>query len=210
MFLGDHPTLDSAKVQILPNYPPQIWHATDNRAWLLEPASPLRLIYVGSLSRRDTFIAEVIDWVVENENAELDIYCYNLDGDTREFLGSIDDARVRFHAQGVDYDELPQLLSDYHVGLILYRANTPNYEFNASNKLFEYLAVGLDVWYPVQMKGVHPYATSTLRPRVFQVDFDDLENTLPERLDARASLPQNDPPTTAEEVYSVLRSHIKA
>jgi hypothetical protein len=60
---------------------------------------------------------------------------------------------------------LPQVLSQYDVGLILYRCRTLNFVYNATNKLFEYLVCGLDVWYPPCMLGLKTYARSTIAPR---------------------------------------------
>ncbi|MFM7166453.1 MAG: hypothetical protein ACKO3T_14530, partial [Planctomycetaceae bacterium] len=39
---------------------------------------------------------------------------------------------------------------------------------------FEYLACGLDVWYPGCMLGIRPYARSDVRPQVLETDFQRL------------------------------------
>ena len=38
-------------------------------------------------------------------------------------------------------------MADYHIGLTLYNGHIPNFVYNVPNKVFEYLACGLDVWY---------------------------------------------------------------
>ena len=73
------------------------------------------------------------------------------------------------------YDDLPDLLRDFHAGLILYKGNTPNYIYNETNKLFEYLACGLDVLYPRQMVGVKPYVCRDARPRVIECEFENMD-----------------------------------
>lgn len=49
---------------------------------------------------------------------------------------------------GINYSDLPGVIRAYDVGVILYNGHIANYVFNAPNKLFEYLACGLDVWSP--------------------------------------------------------------
>jgi len=75
----------------------------------------------------------------------------------------------------VPYKDLGALLSGYDIGVILYRAVTDNYIFNAPNKLFEYLACGLDVWYPKEMQGIHAYDSEDT-PKVKRLDYGKLEN----------------------------------
>ena len=58
----------------------------------------------------------------------------------------------------------------YDIGLILYKATTDNYRYNASNKLFEYLALNLSVMYSDKMLGIKPYEGG----RVQAFDFSQL------------------------------------
>ena len=77
---------------------------------------------------------------------------------------------------GLPYDELPRIIKNYTVGVVLYNGHIPNYIYNAPNKLFEYLACGLDVWLPQTMIGSLPYVTQNSYPKVTALDF----TTLPE------------------------------
>ena len=54
----------------------------------------------------------------------------------------------------ISQSDFPLIISQYQIGLVLYKGHIPNYIYNAPNKLFEYLACGLDVWYPICMKGI--------------------------------------------------------
>ena len=63
---------------------------------------------------------------------------------------------------------MPALLADYDIGLILYKAHTKNYKYNAPNKLFEYLVCGLKVFYPDVMLGIKPYITENIIPLNFK------------------------------------------
>ena len=176
------------------------------RSWPCSKAGPLRMVYVGSVSLHDTWIGPLVEWLNSpaNSGCTLDVFCYNLDPTTRSFLQKQSSQAVRFHGAGADYDQLPQLLPKFDVGLILYRCNTVNFVWNASNKLFEYLMCGLDVWYPSCMLGVRPYARSDAAPRVLETDFEKLgQLNLAERRD-RAGLSWQPWTTTCEDALEPL------
>lgn len=177
MFQTDIPEVDKSKLQVLPNYPSKNWSGDSQASWPTSETEPLKLVYVGALSLRDTFVGPLVEWFNGDQcpkNVTLDIYSYNSDSETREFLNCMISESVRFHPRGVEYREIPKLLKQFNIGLILYKANSRNYVYNASNKLFEYLAVGLDVWYPPTMLGVKPYAGEAKHPRVIETDFTQL------------------------------------
>ena len=130
MFREDLPGLDANKLKILPNYPPQFWIEGGRPLWRNCSDQPLRLVYVGAVSLRDTFIGPLIDWLRSSDspdNVTLDVFSYNNDDETHRFLKASENQSIRFHARGVDYKDIPGLLVDYHVGLILYRANSRDY-----------------------------------------------------------------------------------
>ena len=175
LFASDNPTVPREKLKVLPNFPPSIWFGSRNVAWSESQPPPLRIAYVGSLSRSDTYIEKFTAWVQQHAGlVTLDIFAYNLDRDTLSYLRSIREDAIRFHEAGIPYDDLPGILRHFHVGAILYRATTLNYIHNASNKLFEYLACGMDVIFPVEMLGVQPFVSDSA-PRVIPVDFSSLQ-----------------------------------
>lgn len=175
-FLQDTPEVDPAKLRVLPNYPPAAWSAL--RAATRGESTCLRLVYVGAASIRDTFVAEVVRWVQNQPTGavSLDLYVNNSDVQTEQMLRQAEAVcdHLRLYSGGVPYHQLPELLRQYDVGLILYRGTTLNYVYNAPNKLFEYLACGLDVWFPGCMLGVKPYARSHVWPRILETDFQRL------------------------------------
>lgn len=204
LFLADHPLLDPGKVEVLPNYPPRHWNGVSNRAWS-GGTSPLRLLYLGSLSRADTYIGALVDWIsTTTHEVTLDVHAYNVPGETAQWLAEQESGRIRFFPGGIDYERLPELMPDYHVGLILYRGNTTNFVWNAPNKLFEYLAGGLDVWYPPVMSGLHPFADSETLPRVLEIDFEQLDGIPFEKLSQRGNLPEREDQFDAETALSGL------
>jgi hypothetical protein len=189
MFLEDHPQVPETLMRVVPNYPPPQWLSVAEIGSL--PATgPLRLVYVGAVSLSDTFIREVADWVAKHgeDRVRLDIYAGNTAPAAREYLLNLNSPAVRFFPEGVPYQELPRILGNYNVGLILYRGTTRNYVYNAPNKLFEYLICGLDVWYPRQMLGIRPVAADLQRQQVLELDFEK-----PELLDTLLAQPRRTP-----------------
>ena len=168
MFASDHPKLPSGILKVVPNYPPQDWLRHTN---LIKPDghTVIKTVYVGSLSLKDTFIKEYCDWVLkQNGKVYFHIYAYNLHDDTIAYLKSLNSDYIVFYTKGVEYNKMPALLADYDIGLILYKAHTKNYKYNAPNKLFEYLVCGLKVFYPDVMLGIKPYLTENIIPLNFK------------------------------------------
>ena len=205
LFLKDVPGVAREKMRVMPNYPPADWLRTRGAAW---PAvgEPLRLFYAGAASFRDTWIREVCEWVLMQPASEvtLDLMINNSDRETRDWLESIRCDQVGVNTIGIDYAQLPELLRNYHVGLILYRGTTRNYIYNAPNKLFETLVCGLDVWYPPCMLGVKPYDRADVVPRVLETDFEHLDRLNLSSRRSRAGLKEAPWTTTCEEPLGKL------
>ena len=205
MFLQDVPGVAREKMRVMPNYPPAAWLGNRGVAWP-GPGEPLRLFYAGAVSFRDTWIREVCEWVLSQPAREvtLDLMINNSDRETRDWLESIRCDQIGVNTTGIDYAQLPDLLRNYHVGLILYRGTTRNYIYNAPNKLFETLVCGLDVWYPPCMLGVKPYQRAAVVPRVLETDFEHLDRLDLKNRRSRGGLKDVPWTTTCEEPLGKL------
>ena len=189
MFASDHPKLPSEVLKIMPNYPPKIWSSQVNGK---SKASKdiIRTVYVGSLSLKDTFIREYCDWVLkQNGKVCFHVYAYNLDDDTIEYLSSLNTDYIVFYTKGVEYNKMPAFLADYDIGLILYKAHTKNYKHNAPNKLFEYLACKLLVFYPDVMSGMALYQSdNVIRLNFEQIpSFNEIKKYFSNKTDLKSS-----------------------
>ncbi len=176
LFLKDHPKVNPSILHSFPNYPPSVWqqHKTANRSW----EGPIKMVALGSFTLRGTYLAEFCQWVKKKKGrVELDIYSLYFDKETEAFLEHLDCQWVRFHPDGIPYESIPGLFcrSAFHVGLVLYKCNHENTVQCVSNKVFEYLACEMDVWYPEKMLGTLPYATNGVYPKVLPVNFDKLD-----------------------------------
>lgn len=212
LFSADNPEIPSEKLVTWPNYPPGSWFSLPPRSWPANVHGPLRLVVAGALSLRDTYIGPLVEWVLGTEECgcTLDVYASQCDAVTAEWLRERCGERLRFHAGGVAYSELPGVLRTFDVGLILYRCRTVNFVWNATNKLFEYLTCGLDVWYPPCMLGIAPYARSTAAPRVLETDFDNLQALDLSARKTRSHLPTIPWTTTCEDALKPLLELLEA
>jgi hypothetical protein len=110
--------------------------------------------------------------------------------------------------EGVEYERLPEILPAYHVGIILYKGHIPNYMYNSPNKLFEYLACGLDVWFPKEMTGCYPYVTENCYPKVVRIDYQHLHEMNLTSLISRESLVHRESKFYCEPVYEEFYSAV--
>jgi hypothetical protein len=171
LFKRDISPIEIRNAQILPNYPPLSWKSVPRCA----KNQPLRVVYVGSLSLTTMYTEVFLKWVVAQQGRVLfDIYSYNYTSETETYIKQLGSPWINLK-EGVDYNRVPDILKDYDVGVILYNGHIPNYVYNAPNKLFEYLASGLDVWFPSVMIGCLDYISNQGNPQVLSIDFNDLE-----------------------------------
>lgn len=169
--LGVRPNM--LQERIMPNYPSRTWAGNNMRSsWL--PSKPLRIVYVGAVDLDHLYFAEFINWV-ENQGGDctLDVISNQETTKVESYAKSRNAQFVSFRSS-IPYFELPAELVHYDVGVILYKGTSANFMFNAPNKLFEYLNMGLDVWFPQQLKGIQPYIRKDAHPMVLPLDFHEL------------------------------------
>ncbi|HWK05459.1 MAG TPA: hypothetical protein VNS58_17590 [Puia sp.] len=156
----------------LPNYPPSSWRSAVQATTSI--GLPVRMVYVGAMSLDTMYTREMAEWVAGQSGKVIwDIYSDNYTDEARAYLMSFGESLIRFR-RGVDYYSLPGILGGYNIGLILYKGHIPNYVYNAPNKLFEYMACGLDIWFPAVMLGCHSFVTEGVYPKVMGFDFTNL------------------------------------
>jgi len=197
-FMKDYPELKN--IRVLPNYPPASWiEKTGGRA---NREEPLKLVYVGSLGIDNFHIVSLCEWMKERkEQFTLTIYTHNFTSDVKDYLDSLHTENIRVIYGGAWYYDLPSVLKQFDVGLILYRDFSDNYIYNETNKLFEYLACGLDVWFPEETKGIYQHITDNTFPKVLKVNFSKLNTFDPGSAVSREGLSYLPLSYTCESVY---------
>ena len=180
----DEPAISDGVCRVLPNYPPGAWAPVTRDA--KKPSSrggPLRFIYVGSASFEDTYIRDIVRWVgAHPDETRLHVCGYNVSPSVWRWITERRFGNVTVDSDGCEYSELPHLLAQHDVGLILYKANTTNFVYNAPNKLFEYVACGLDVWYPKEMAGIRHQLRETPGLAIREMDFNKLGGIHPKQV----------------------------
>ena len=190
--------------KVMPNYPPSSW----KKFYIEKPNDKIiRVVHVGALSLQTMFLKELVVWL-NNQKGNLicDFYSTNVPEDAHYFINNT--LKYGEFKGSVKYDDLPKILSEYHVGLILYKGHIDNYIYNAPNKFFEYLAVGLDIWFPKEMKGMYPYINEQSKPRVLKVDYNNLHCFKPYSAYAELLPQSTNNDYFCEEVYAELVNHI--
>lgn len=161
------------RLNVLPNYPPKAWQSYAIRDKKIDPQH-IRLVYIGSLSMVNMYSKELFEWIVlQNGRVTLDIYSINIYDDVKEYLIKLNTSSINIHS-GIFYPDLPNILNRYDVGLILYKTVSSNYLYNETNKFFEYLSCGLDVWYPLELILLDNFSTEESLPKIIRIDFKSI------------------------------------
>jgi hypothetical protein len=187
--------------QVMPNYPPQSWslYQTD-----FGSKKKTRLVFVGSLGYDNMYLQETIDWVLFNkEFLTLDIYAYNIDQKAKDLLESIEDDSIKYYG-GISYESLPATLKNYDVGLVIYKPFSYNTVIAVSNKVFEYLACGLDVWFSEDMSYTLPYIRDKSFPKIIALDFKKIRDFNFKKVLNRDGLKKADNNFFCENVYDTI------
>ncbi|NDK54520.1 glycosyltransferase family protein [Pontibacter fetidus] len=210
LFTKDNIDNNISNIKILPNYPPRSWIKNKTNLNAKVSSKPLKLVYVGALCTETMYTKELCNWVTQQYgNVTLDFWSQNISNQAEAYFKSNTSNWINLRG-GINYHQLPAILSDYDIGVILYKGHIPNYVYNAPNKLFEYLVCGLDVIFPVELKGSYPFIWELSRPRVLKINFKELKDVNADYLISKRSIiEEREIKFIAEEVYSQLVDELK-
>jgi len=171
MFKSDNAISETKNLHIFPNYPSMKWAGAGILEKREDENKVLKLVYIGSLGLHTTYIADVISWVVsQNGKATLTIFSQNLENAVTELINNADPAHVMLKSS-ISYFELPEVICQFDVGLVLYNGHIPNFVMNVPNKVNEYLACGLNVWYSDVLATTRTFSKENSDYPLFAVDF---------------------------------------
>lgn len=198
-FMTDNPGIVVQKVHSLPNFPPRTWAKNSFQKEKIE--KPVKIVFVGSLSNETMFYEEFANWVLKlNGQVIWDIYSQQISKDVLEHINKNGNGLINFKGF-INYNELNKALEQYDSGVILYRGHIDNFIYNATNKLFEYLACGLDVWFSEELIGAYDYITKGTYPKVLKLDFKNLAQYDLDELISHENLTYKPSTYFAEDVY---------
>jgi glycosyltransferase involved in cell wall biosynthesis len=205
LFLKDEKIVLKDKTYIFPNYPPKSW---------IDPESnhvidfPVRVVYAGAIGFQSLFMEEFCKWVhKQNGHVCFDIYSSQDTSELEIFLSGSELKNISIKGY-VEYNELPAVLKKYDVGVVLYNGHIPNYVYNAPNKLFEYLACGLDVWFPENMTGSMHLIRQNKYPRITGINFKELDKIDLKSLIDRSGLSYEPSPYYCEKIFEDVTERI--
>lgn len=179
MFLNDVGQDIRSLVHVLPNHPPSSWSVVPNTGSI----APLGIVHVGALNTEGFYLKEFAEWVSRHQDAVyFDIYSDNIQPSVFSFLEKLAAPNIQFRGP-VAYLDLPQVLTKYKVGVVLYSGISLNHIYSVPNKVFEYHVCGLDVWFPPALLTTRQLVTHNTRPRIVEVEFDK-----PDQLDKLLSM----------------------
>jgi hypothetical protein len=190
----------------MPNYPSKHWANKTERN--VKKGAKIRLVYVGALGLETMYLREITEWVIENEiRLSLDIYAYNVDEKAGEFLRNITNESVTFHGS-CNYEELPKILSNFDVGLVIYKTYSENFMQGISNKVYEYLACGLDVWFSKEITHTSTIARNAVFPKIIAVDFANLKGFNFHEAACHKGIPEKRSEYFYENIYTEILEHL--
>jgi hypothetical protein len=200
LFLKDVPNHQPPFTYTAPNYPPANWREKTGE----QKEGKIGFVYVGALSLETMYLRQMAEYVKARQaDCYWDIYSTNASEEVLAFFSSNEGTNISFKG-GVSYDELPGILSKYHVGLILYKGHIPNYVYNIPNKLFEYHVCSLDVWFPTSMKSSLELVTKGSYPKICAIDFENLGSIDLKRAVSRSGLVKLQHDYSCEQVFKLL------
>jgi hypothetical protein len=162
------PQLDEIELNVFPNYPSKNWvEKGKNRN--TENSEVVKFIHVGSLGIETTYISEFIEWIqTQNGRATLTVISQNLE---QAVIHLISQKHWVTLIRDIPYQELPEMIVEHHVGVVLYKGHVPNFVYNVPNKVNEYLACGLNVWYSDVLISTRKFSADNPEYPLYSVDF---------------------------------------
>ena len=210
-FKKDFPMLIASKCYIMPNYPSKKWQETDTlreKKLIKEINNPIRLLHIGTLSFAGLYLSKILEHIGNNSRFTLDFYSRNEEENIINRINDYDNIKFK---GSIDYNNITNLKATYDVGLVLYKDNdnSLNFKYNAPNKIFEYLALGFDVWCSDKLLTSHNYVIDKTYPKMLLVDFEDLKSFNIPKAIYRKGIDYKRSPYICEIVYDTLLKKIK-
>ncbi|WP_163514099.1 glycosyltransferase family 4 protein [Gelidibacter japonicus] len=203
-FKNDFPTLDISKLQVMPNYPSRLWSIESSKYASKENVkgnNTIKLLYIGSLSFEGMYLNEILTQYGNNNKFEITFYSHT---SNKKIINTLNSYKNVEYKGSINYIDIPSLRGLYDVGLVLYKANSLNVKYCAPNKIFEYLALDLDVWCSDKLITAQDYIIEKTFPKMLLVDFANLDTFQFREALSKKGLYYKQSPYFCEEVYATL------
>lgn len=175
LFLKEYPFINPSKGIVAPNLPPSNWYDYAKSNKKENTTRIVRLVHVGALSLDTMHVEKMVEWVLAQKGLlTLDFYTDNITADARKLIEGLQNSTIRLH-NSINYFDLPKVLIHYDIGLTLYNGHIPNYVYNVPNKVYEYLACGLGVWYSSELISTQKFINENKILGCKSIDFKEVE-----------------------------------
>ena len=188
-------------LRVLPNYPPDSWLKFD--AQRLNESNIVKLLHIGTISTNGMYLNELLNAFGSKDGFTIDFYSHYFSKDVVDLISIHSNCKIN---GAIDYDKIVQLKGIYDVGLVLYSGQSLNFVYNAPNKIFEYLALDLDVWCSDKLKTAKEYERLDCYPKMIMVDYRNLNKFDVELARSRKDLNYIPSSNTCSTVYCELKS----
>ena len=175
LFLLDNPTVLRSRTFVAPNLPPSSWYEYAKLNKHINTRKIIKLVHVGAVGLGSMYVKEIIDWVVsQNGKYRIDFYASNICEDAKELFENEKSEYIRL-LNPIKYFDLPKTLINYDIGVTMYNGLIPNFIWNVPNKVCEYLACGLNVWYSRELVSTFKFVEQNRINGCNKVDFLKLD-----------------------------------
>ncbi|GHB37038.1 hypothetical protein [Mongoliitalea lutea] len=181
LFLEDYrKILNESRVQVFPNLPPKHWYEVAQQlktSRAIQDKQVISLVHVGATDLDSMYVQELLTWVISQSGKyEIDFYISYAFDNTLSYLNRLttqyEFIRVK---KPVRYEQLPEILTSYDVGLVLYNGDIPNHIYNVPNKVFEYLICGLEVVYSQDLISTNSFVKDHSINGCYPLDFSKIK-----------------------------------
>jgi hypothetical protein len=171
LFLAVHRNLNVNKFRIFPNFPSRNWIINGVSQQKKRDKELLRILYVGSLGMDTTYISEFLKWVEEQKGKVIfTIISQKIKPNVQALISNCNRIWVN-QIENMSYQDLPSEICKHDIGVVLYSGHIPNFVYNVPNKVNEYLACGLNVWYSDVLISTRKFAQENPQYPLYSVDF---------------------------------------
>lgn len=196
---------ENEKLNTLPNYPPSSWLRAPKQMNEAETTDIIKLVHIGALSTDGMYLEHVLKHFGNNPKFTIDFYSHNFTPVITTLISGNNNCSIK---GSIAYQDIPSLKGLYDVGLVLYRALTTNVMYCAPNKIFEYLALDLDVWCSDKLITAGEHERLECYPKMIMVDYENMEAFDVGKATDKSGLEYVPSPYVCEPVYEKLLNAI--
>lgn len=205
LFHKEFPYLSNSVLKTLPNYPPSSWLRAPKQMNEAQTTDIIKLVHIGALSTDGMYLENVLKHFGNNPKFTIDFYSHKFTTEITALISSYSNCSIK---GSIAYQDIPTIKGLYDVGLVLYKGISNNVKYCAPNKIFEYLALDLDVWCSDKLITASEHERLDCYPKMIMVDYENLEAFDVAKATDKSGLEYVPSPYVCDPVYEKLLKQI--